>query len=384
VRIALLGPAPPLRGGIATYFAMLARVLDQRGHTLFWASFRRQYPKFLFPGGAQEGETAPWLWHANSPRFVPWSPWSWWRTYRDLRAFAPDAVIIKYWIPFFAPGFAAVIWLLRRGTRARVIYVLDNVIAHEKYPIGTLLTRLALRKGHAWIAQSEQVRRDLFTVLPRTEPARVVLAPHPVYDFGAPGRPRPDRAQARARLGLPAAPHLVLCFGFIKPYKGVAHLIEAAPALKQRFGVGLQILVVGDIYGDRRPYFDLVERLGVGDTLRIIDDFVPDETVEAYFCAADLVVLPYVTATQSGIVQIAYNYDTPVVTTNVGGLPEVVIDGETGFLVPPADPPALAAAIARFFDGDHAAAFAAGIAREKAKYSWVRMAEAIEELAAAP
>jgi glycosyltransferase involved in cell wall biosynthesis len=211
-----------------------------------------------------------------------------------------------------------------------------------------------------------------------------LLAPHPVYDFGAPGRPRPDRAQARARLGLPAAPHLVLCFGFIKPYKGVAHLIAAAPALKQRFGADLQILVVGDIYGDRRPYFDLVERLGVGDTLRIIDDFVPDETVEAYFCAADLVVLPYVTATQSGIVQIAYNYDTPVVTTNVGGLPEVVIDGETGFLVPPADPPALAAAITRFFDGEHAAAFAAGIAREKAKYSWARMAETIEELAAAP
>jgi len=383
VRIALLGPAPPLRGGIVTYFAMLARVLEQRDHALFWASFRKQYPKFLFPGGAQEGETAPWLRHANSPCFVPWSPWSWWRTYRDLRAFAPDVVVIKYWIPFFAPGFATVTWLLRRGTGARVVYILDNVIAHEKYPFGGWLTRLALRQGHAWIAQSEQVRRDLFTVLPRTEPARVVLTPHPVYDFGAPGRPRPDRAQARARLGLPVAARLVLCFGFIKPYKGVRHLIEAAPALKQRFGAELRILVVGDIYGDRRPYFDLVERLGVGDTLRIIDGFVPDETVEAYFCAADLVVLPYVSATQSGIVQIAYNYDTPVVTTNVGGLPEVVIDGETGFLVPPADPAALADAIVRFFDGGHAAAFAAGVAREKAKYSWARMAETIEELAAA-
>ena len=384
MRIALLGPAPPLRGGIVTYFAMLARELEQRGHALFWASFRRQYPTFLFPGGAQEGETAPWLRHTSSPRFVPWSPWSWWRTYRDLRAFAPDVVVIKYWLPFFAPGFAAVTWLLRRGTRARIVYILDNVIAHEKYPLATSLTRLALRQGHAWIAQSEQVRRDLFTVLPRTEPARVVLTPHPVYDFGAPGRPRPDRAQARAQLGLPAAARLVLFFGFIKPYKGLTHLIEAAPALRQRFGAQLQILAVGDIYGERRPYFELVERLGVGDTVRIVDGFVPDETVEAYFCAADLVVLPYVSATQSGIVQIAYNYDTPVVTTNVGGLPEVVIDGETGFLVPPADPAALADAIVRFFDGGHAAAFAAGVAREKAKYSWARMAQTVEELAAAP
>lgn len=383
MRIALFGPAPPLRGGIVTYLAMLARELEARGHALFWASFRKQYPRLLFPGTEQEGESAPWLRRESAPRFVPWSPWSWWRTARDLRAFAPDAVVIKYWLPFFAPGFFGVTWLLRRWTRARVVYILDNVIAHEKYPLGDILTRLALRQGHAWIAQSEQVRRDLFAVLPRTDPAAVVLSPHPVYDFGAPGRPRPGRAAARAQLGLPADARIVLFFGFIKPYKGVTHLIEAAPRLRERYGAtGLQVLVVGDIYGDRRPYFDLVDRLGVGDVVRIRDGFVPDETVEAHFCAADLVVLPYVSATQSGIVQIAYNYDKPVVTTDVGGLPEVVVEGETGFLVPPSDPAALAAAVTRFFDEGWADRLAAGVAREKAKYSWARMAETIERLAA--
>jgi glycosyltransferase involved in cell wall biosynthesis len=358
---------------------MLARVLEGRGHEVHWASFRRQYPKFLFPGTEQEGETAPWLRRDSTPRFVPWSPWSWWRTARDLRAWRPDVVVLKYWIPFFAPGFWAVTRLVRR--RVRVVYILDNVIAHEKYPLGNFLTRLALRQGHGFVAQSDQVRRDLFTLLPRTDPATVVLSPHPVYDFGAPGRPRPDRAQARAQLGLPADARLVLFFGFIKPYKGVTHLIEAAPLLKQRFGDGLRVLVVGDIYGERQPYFDLVARLGVGDMLTIVDGFVPDETVEAYFCAADLVVLPYVSATQSGIVQIAYNYDKPVVTTNVGGLPEVVLDGETGFLVPPSDPGALARAVIRFFDEERGEAFAAGVAREKAKYSWDRLAEALEGLA---
>ena len=172
----------------------------------------------------------------------------------------------------------------------------------------------------------------------------------------------------------------MLFFGFIKAYKGVMHLIEAAPALRAHFGESMRIAVVGDIYGEREPYFDRIAELGVGDFVRMIDGFVPDEAVEDYFLAADLVVLPYVSATQSGIVQIAYNYDRPVVTTNVGGLPEVVLEGETGFLVPPNDPEALAAAVTRFFVEDCAEAFAAGVAREKDKYSWDRMAATVEEL----
>ncbi len=381
MKLALLGPAPPFRGGIVTYLAMLARVLADREHEVYWASFRHQYPRFLFPSTEQTGETAPWLQRENHPRFVPWSPWSWWRTYRDLARRQPAAVVLKYWIPFFAPGYFAVTWLLRRRTAVRVIYILDNVIPHEKYPLGRWLTRLALRQGDGFIAQSDQVRRELFTVVPEIDPAVVITTPHPIYDFTPPGRPRKNQAEARAALGLPPRARLVLYFGFIKPYKGVLHLIDAAPRLKDHYGQDLRILVVGDIYGDRQPYFDRVAELGVGDVLQIVDDFVPDETVEDYFQAADLVVLPYVSATQSGIVQIAYNYDKPVVTTDVGGLPEVVIDNETGLLVPPGDSAALAAAVIRFFDEDKAAAYTAGVVREKAKYSWERMAEAVEKLA---
>jgi glycosyltransferase involved in cell wall biosynthesis len=381
VKLAFLGPAPPLRGGIVTYYGLLARALSARGHEVFWASFRRQYPRFLFPGSTQEGETAAWLDHPNLPRFVPWSPVSWWRTYRDLKRAAPRAVVIKYWIPFFAPGFWAVTWLLRHRTQVRVIYLLDNVIPHEKYPFGMFLTRQALRQGHGFIAQSAQVRHDLKSVLPEVDDRCVVEAPHPVYDFGAPGRPRPTREEARAKLELPLAARLVLFFGFIKPYKGVQHLVDAAPLLKERYGDDVRVLVVGDIYGDKQPYLDRIDDCGAADIIRLVDGFVPDELVESYFVAADLVVLPYVSATQSGIVQIAYNYDRPVVTTNVGGLPEVVLDGRTGYLVPPADPVALAGAIARFFDEGMAGEFAAAVAAEKKKYSWERMAEAIESLA---
>lgn len=382
MKFAFLGPAPPLRGGIVTYYAMLGRKLIERGHDLFWASFCKQYPGFLFPGTEQEGACAAWLDLPNSQRFVPWSPWSWWRTARDLERAAPDVLVIKYWIPFFAPGFFAVTRLLRRRTAIRIVYLLDNVIAHEKYPLGGFLTRLALRQGHGYIAQSEQVRRDLFTVLPATDPRAVVDAPHPVYDFGEPGKPRVSKEEARRELGLPAGDRLVLFFGFIKPYKGVVHLIDAAGPLHDEFGDSLQVLVVGDIYGAKQPYLDRIAASGSPETIRLVDGFVPDETVEKYFLAADLAVLPYVSATQSGIVQIAYNYDLPVVTTDVGGLPEVVHDGQTGFIVPPGDGAALAAAVTRFFREDRADEFAAAVRIEKMKYSWDRMAEALEGLAA--
>jgi len=381
VKLAFLGPAPPFRGGIVTYYGMLARVLKNRGHEVFWASFRKQYPRFLFPGSEQEGESAPWLDQPNSPRFVPWSPVSWWRTSSDLKRRVPRAVIIKFWIPFFAPGFFGVTWLLRRRTDIRIIYLLDNVIPHEKYPFGRFLTRLALRQGHGFIAQSDQVRQDLFTVLPDTDPTAVITTPHPVYDFGKPGRPRKSRSEARTALGLPAAARLVLFFGFIKPYKGVMHLIDAAADLKTHFGDGIRVLLVGDIYGEKQPYLDRIAASSAKDIIQLIDGFVPDETVEDYFLAADLAVLPYVSATQSGIVQIAYNYDLPVVTTNVGGLPEVVLNGKTGFIVQPEDPSALAGAVVRFFDEDRAVDFATQVAAEKEKYSWDRMAEAVERLA---
>ena len=380
LRLVFLGPAPPFRGGIVTYQAMLYRTLEERGHTLHWSSFRQQYPPFLFPGTAQTGQTAEWLLRPNQPRFVPWSPASWLQTARDILGWSPDAVVVQYWLPFFAPGLWGVLRRVRQ--HARVVAVLHNVEPHESYPLSRQLTRLALRQCHGYIAQSDQVRRDLLALLPDLEPARIVTAPHPVYDFGAPGRPRKTRAQARTALGLPLDTRLVLYFGFIKPYKGVVHLIDAAPRLRARYGpAGVRVLMVGDVYGDTMTYRQRIAASGAADVLELIDRFVADDQVEDYFLACDLVVLPYVSATQSGIVQIAYNYDRPVVTTAVGGLPEVVLDGRTGFVVPPRDPEALADAIVRFFDENHAEAFAAGVAAEKARYNWDNVANAVERLA---
>lgn len=381
MRLALFGPAPPLRGGIVAAQANLYRTLRARGHTMHWTSFQRQYPGFLFPGSSQEGPTAPWLQCPNTRVFVPWDPISWRRTADDLLRFEPDAVIARWWIPFFAVGFHDVLRRVRR--RTRVLWLLDNVVPHERYPLGMWLTARALRQGHAYIAQSDQVRDDLLQLLPHTTAAQMRLAPHPVYDYGDPDRPRPSRAEAREQLDLPPDARVILYFGFIKQYKGLAHLIAAAPALRAHWGAdGVRVLIVGDVYGDRRPYDDQIAAGGADDIIRFHGEYVADDEVERWFVASDLVVLPYVSATQSGIVQIAWNYDKPVVTTRVGGLPEVVTDGKTGFLVPPSDPDAIAAACIRFFDEDHGEAMAREVRAAKVGYSWENQAIAVEELAA--
>jgi len=382
MRIGLLGPGSPFHGGIVTYLAMLHRALVERGHVLHWAGFRRQYPGLIFPGGSQTGDTAAWIPRPDTRRFTPWDPWSWRRTADDLLDAGAEVVIAKYWLPFFAPGFGAVARRLR-GRGVPLVYILDNVVAHERYPFAGPLTRWALSPAAGYVAQSGQVRRDLLDTLPNVDPARVRDCPHPVYDFGVPGRPRKSRREARAVLDLPDDARVVLYFGFIKPYKGVDHLIAAAPLLRERYGADLRLLIVGDVYGDAQPYRERIEAGGAADIIRFVDGYVPDDAVEDHFLAADLVVLPYVSATQSGIVQIAYNYDRPVISTRVGGLPEVVLDGRTGFLVPPGEPAALAGAVVRFFDGDHAAGFTAAVAQEKEKYGWTRMVETLESLAEA-
>lgn len=380
MRLSILGPAPPLRGGIVTYLAMLAKKLEERGNSVFWASFKKQYPRWLFPGSKQEGEVAPWLVRESSPKFVPWSPLSWYRTYRDIARAEVESVVMKYWLPYFAPGYACVGKLLKRNTDTRLIYILDNVYPHEKQPFANALSRAALGLGDGYVAQSMAVRDELFSLLPETSPDSVRYVPHPIYDFGAPGEKRPTKKEARKLLGLPLDKHVALFFGFIKPYKGVDCLIEASSRIGKAMGDDLIILIVGDVYGDETEYSSAIAKYDQKDIVDFRPGFVPDSAVEPYFVASDVVVLPYRTATQSGIAQIAFNYSKPVITTEVGGIPEVVLDGETGMVLPPGNPIALADAIIGYFEEDMEKTLADGISRGRSKYSWDSLAEAIEVL----
>jgi D-inositol-3-phosphate glycosyltransferase len=377
MKIVYIGTAYPMRGGIAHFNALLSRELARR-HTVRFLSFTRQYPGLLFPGktqfvaGAAGAEAARM--DAEPVLDTIWPP-SWWRTARIAAREKPDLLLFKYWMPFFAPAFGSVIRRVKRRVPARAVFVCDNIVPHEPSPIDLPLTRYALSAVDGFVVMSESVRDDLLKIRPD---ARWLLVPHPVYRlFGE----RVAKEEARAALGLEPGPW-ILFFGYVRPYKGLENLIEALPAIRER--VGARLLVAGEFYEGEARIRRRVAELGLQDAVRFDADYIPESRVPLYFSACDVVVLPYRTATQSGIVPIAYQLDSPVIVTDVGGLAEVVPDGRTGFVVPPGDGAALAAAVVRFYDEDWETRLRAGVREEKRKYSWEPMVAAIEALAEGP
>lgn len=372
MKFLLVGTAYPMRGGIAHYVHLLAHTLMQRGHEVKVLSFHRQYPSFLFPGTTQE-ETSPPTHPVDAhPLIDTLNPLSWYRAARWAASERPDLTVFKYWMPFFAPSYTTVVRHLHRRRIGRTCFLLDNVIPHERRPGDLLLTRMVLAKVDTFIAQSAVVRDDLLTFRPDAEYREV---PHPVYSIFPPGH---GREEARARLGVRSR-RVVLFFGFIRAYKGLLNLIQAIGRLEPELDVGL--LVGGEFYEEAAPYKEEAARSPARDRIVWQDRYIPNEEVGDFFAAADVVALPYQSATQSGIVQIAMNYGVPIIITNVGGLPEVVRDGEMGYVVPPEDPDALAAAIRRFFVEERAAEFGAAVVRARERYSWDPLAEALEGFA---
>lgn len=367
----IVSAAYPLRGGIAHYSALLARTLAER-HQVETVTFKRQYPSLLFPGSSQQ-ESAPTLNQVPAPQLIDSiNPLNWFHVGDQLRRRSPDLVIFNYWMPFFGPCFGTIASRVRRSSSTRVLFLLHNVLPHEVRPFDRAFTRYALSKGDLFIAQSEAVARDLLKFIPG---ARYRMVPHPVYSLFGPALPKKE---ARQLLQISAS-RVVLFFGYVRRYKGLDILLQALARARRELDVTL--LVVGEFYDDEARYRRQIAELDLTDSVRIVSAYVPNDQVARYFSASDLVVLPYLSATQSGIAQIAYNFNTPVIATQVGGLAEVVQEGRTGYVVPPGDPEALARAMVRFYGEGHGAEFAEIIAREKQAYSWERLRGAIEELA---
>lgn len=373
MRIVIVGPVYPYRGGIAQYTGLMAQSLSKR-HEVLTVSFSMQYPKFLYHNEQKDfandtfkaPDTRYWLNTVN--------PISWIGTARKINALSPDLVIVQWWHPFFAPAYWSMLKLLKR--RTKVVFCCHNVLPHEGFPCKRLLARMVLRQGDGFIVQSAQDEQDLHGLV-KTENVRRVV--HPTYNaFRLLGM---SQAQARERLGLAPDEEILLFFGFIRGYKGLKHLLRAMPAIRSARPKA-HLLVVGEFFeGDKQDYLDLIGQLGIPpEALTIVDGYLPDREVEPYFAASDVVVLPYESATQSGIAQIAYGFEKPVVATAVGGLPEVVLDGVTGFVTTPRDDGALAQAVIRFFEENRATEFQEGIRREAYKYSWDRMRDTVEAL----
>ncbi len=373
MKIAIVSTAYPLRGGIAQYTGILYHRLRARGHELRVITFKRQYPGLLFPGKTQlETSRDEQVAIDTEPILDSIGPSTWFKAAGRLRRFKPDLVLIKFWMPFFAPCFGTICWLVKRRLHCKAVYICDNVIPHEKRPGDILLTRYAFRQADSFIVQSKVVERDLLSLFPE---ASYRLVPHPVYDIF--GEILPKR-KSRDRLGIKSK-RVILFFGYVRKYKGLDLLLQALPEIVRKLDV--ELLVVGEFYEDEAHYQHMIDITNISGNVKMISRFVPSEEINQYFSAADVVVLPYKSATQSGIVQLAYHFNKPCIVTDVGGLAEVVIDGETGFVVEPENAAAITQAVLRFYEEGKEEAFSQNVQKEKLKYSWDRMLDAIEELA---
>ncbi len=372
-RIVILGSAHPLRGGLAAFNERLAQEYLKLGHQVIIYTFSLQYPSFLFPGKTQYSDEPPPEKLSIRVKVNSINPLNWIMVGRAIKKIKPDLLLIKFWLPFMAPCFGTIARIAKRNNKTKVICILDNVLPHEKRLGDKQLIKYFIDACDGFVAMSKQVMNDLFLFY---RGKNVKLTPHPVYDlFGE----KVNKTEACKALQIDPSANYILFFGFIRKYKGLDLLLEAMADARIK-NKNIKAIIAGEFYEDKNYYDEIINRLQLHDQLVLRTDFIPDSQVKFYFGACDLVVQPYRSATQSGISQIAYHFEKPMVVTDVGGLPELIHDNKTGFVVKP-DPSAIADAIHKFYSDDYAAKFAPHIKEERKKFSWDIMANATIELA---
>jgi glycosyltransferase involved in cell wall biosynthesis len=370
--VKIIGPAHPFRGGLATYNERLAREYQIMGFEVSIETFTVQYPGFLFPGKSQYSNSPPPEELVITRSINSVNPLNWLLAGRRIKKEKPDLVIIKYWLPFMAPCFGTLARIIRKNRHSRVICIADNIIPHENKPGFNLLTHFFLRQVDGVVAQSKSVYDDVFKF---TEKLPVTLCPHPMFDnFGE----HLHREKALEMLELDPRFRYVLFFGFIRDYKGLDLLLKAfaQPLLAKP---DIKLIVAGEFYTNPSPYYELIETLRIGERVILKTDFIADDKVNLYFSGADIVAQPYKSATQSGVTQIGYHFNKPMLVTNVGGLPEIIPHGKIGYVVEP-DEYEIASALSDFFTGNNKTLFETNILEEKKKYLWSSMVEAIERV----
>jgi len=368
MRIAYLSTFYPFRGGIAQFNALLYKELIKLGHVVDAWTFTTQYPDFLFPGETQfvkEQDNAEII---NSNRILSTiNPLSWITAANKIKKNNPQLLLMKYWLPFFAPSLGYVASKLNKNTK--VITILDNVIPHEKRFFDNILTLYFLDKNHGFIAMSEKVKEDLLAIKPD---AKVELIPHPLYNhFGE----KLDKEEARSRLSINKNKKTLLFFGFIRDYKGLDILIESFGKLDDSY----QLIIAGEVYGDFKKYDKLIISNPNKHNIYKFIKYINDNEVNIYFSAADVCILPYRNATQSGIIGIAYHFELPIIATNVGGLSETIKHEKTGLIINKLNVEALANEIKKFFEYYNKESFIENIIKLKKELSWENFAKRIIE-----
>lgn len=372
LHIVILGTTFPFRGGLAAYNERLARQFQEEGHKVSIYTFKMQYPGFLFPGKSQ---FADWAAPADLDIHVKVNsvnPFNWIKVGSEIKKLKADILIIKYWLPFMAPCFGTIARIAKKNHKTKVITIVDNIIPHEKRIGDNLLTRYYVKPVDAFVAMSKSVLNDIAFFDKNKAKA---FCPHPLFDnFGE----ILERENAIEKAKLDKSFNYLLFFGFIRAYKGLDLILKAFADSRLR-KYPLKLIIAGEFYEDAKPYMDLIDELKLNEHIILRTDFIPDNQVGEYFCSADMVVQPYKNATQSGVTQICYHFNKPMLVTNVGGLSEIVPHQIAGYVTEP-QPQEIADSLVDFYENNKKEQFTQGVIGEKPKYQWNRMTATIYEL----
>jgi D-inositol-3-phosphate glycosyltransferase len=372
-KVIIIGTAYPFRGGgMSTYNERLAKAFQERGDVVTIYTFSLQYPGFLFPGKTQYSiDPAPE--NLNIKVAVnSVNPFNWIKVGHEIKKLNADIIVIRYWMPFMAPSLGTIARIIRHNKKSKVVAIADNIIPHEKIPGGNLLSRYFVKSCDGFVVMSRAVLNDL-DKFDKVRPRK--FSPHPLYDnFGE----AVSKSYAKKNLGLEEATNYILFFGFIREYKGLDLLIKAFADERFRT-LPVKLLIAGEFYVDGKPYLDLIDSLGLKEKIVLRTEFIENKDIVNYFCASDIVAQPYKEATQSGVTQIAYHFEKPMLTTNVGGLSEMVPDGKVGFVVAP-DVNEISDALLRFFNENKEKEFSANAAVEKKRFSWEILLNQIDSI----
>ena len=369
MKICLLGPTHPFRGGIAHYTTLLYREIKKR-HPVNFFAFRRQYPQWLFPGETDKDPSRRPLREKGIEYILdPFNPFTWRKVFLKVKKEEPNLFILPWWSFFWLLPFWSVTFALKRFTLVKILFICHNVVEHEANFFSRLAAKLVLSNGDYFIVQSKDESEDLKDIFPFAK-VKVCFHPPNLFKGG-----KITKFEARKQLNI-KTDRVILFFGFIRPYKGLKYLIEALPEVLKEMDVLL--LIAGEFWKKKEDYESQIACHNLRGRVKIVDQYIPNEEVEVYFSAADIVVLPYTSVTGSGIVPLAFEYEKPVITTDVGVLSEMVEDNKTGFLVPPKDSQAIAQAITAFYKEEKEREFIENVRNKKEEFSWGKIVEAIE------
>ncbi|MBR7154168.1 MAG: glycosyltransferase [Paludibacteraceae bacterium] len=378
MKVIILGTAHPYRGGLATFNERLARQFVSEGHEVELWTFTLQYPSFLFPGKTQyTSEPAPTDLLIRR-ELNSCNPFNWCRVGRAIRKATPDLLICCYWMSFFAPSYGLISRMARKNGKTRCVALVHNMIPHEPNILDKLFAPYFVKSQDAFVALSESVLKDIekienkiinhkSSIINRPK----VSSPHPIYDhYGE----RMAKAAACKALNLPGDKQYMLFFGLVRAYKGLDLLLDAFGMVKDQLP-DLQLIIAGEFYEHEDKYRAQIASLGMTDRVIIRNEFIPDDDLRKYFGAADLIVQPYKTATQSGVTQVAFHFEKPMLVTNVGGLGEIVHDHQMGYACEQ-KPEAIAADLLDYYQNNRQKAYTTYLKKEKTKYAWSNMTEA--------